>query len=79
MLKIEQVERYTIARYPARRRYRVAPSLCGNLMKGSAASLVMLAILQIRVPREERAMVDHFGDAYLAYMERTGRVFPRTR
>lgn len=46
MLKIEQVERYTIARYPARRCYRAAPSLCGNFMKGSAASLVMLAILE---------------------------------
>ena len=46
MLKIEQVEHYTIARYPARGRYRAAPSLCGNLMKGGAASLVMLAILE---------------------------------
>ena len=46
MLKIEQVQRYTIARYPARGRYRAAPSLCGNLMKGSAASLVMFAILE---------------------------------
>lgn len=46
MLKIEQVERYTIARYPAHGRYRAASSLCGNLMKGGAASLVMLAILE---------------------------------
>ena len=53
--------------------------LLPNLIAGPLALLAMLAIMQIRVPREDRAMVDHFGDAYLAYRERTGRVFPRTR
>ncbi len=32
-----------------------------------------------RVPREERMMLDHFGDAYRAYSARTGRVLPRLR
>ena len=48
-----------------------------NVVAGPLALLVLLAFLQIRVPREERAMIDHFGDAYQPYMERTGRVLPR--
>jgi protein-S-isoprenylcysteine O-methyltransferase Ste14 len=48
-----------------------------NIIAGPLALLVMLVILQVRVPREERAMIDRFGDAYRAYMKRTGRVFPR--
>jgi protein-S-isoprenylcysteine O-methyltransferase Ste14 len=29
------------------------------------------------VPREERMMLDRFGEEYRAYMDRTGRVVPR--
>ena len=29
-----------------------------------------------RVAREERMMLETFGDSYRAYMERTGRIFP---
>jgi protein-S-isoprenylcysteine O-methyltransferase Ste14 len=29
-----------------------------------------------RVEREERMMLDNFGNNYRAYMERTGRIFP---
>ncbi len=32
-----------------------------------------------RVPREERMMLDEFGSEYAAYMQRTGRFFPRWR
>lgn len=31
----------------------------------------------VRVPREERMMLDEFGSEYAAYMQRTGRFFPR--
>jgi protein-S-isoprenylcysteine O-methyltransferase Ste14 len=31
----------------------------------------------LRVPREERMMLDRFGGEYRAYMHRTGRVIPR--
>ncbi len=31
------------------------------------------------VKREEDMMIDEFGDEYIAYIERTGRYFPRLR
>src|SRR5690606_399864 len=31
----------------------------------------------LRMPREEQMMLDQFGEAYRAYMGRTGRVIPR--
>jgi len=30
-----------------------------------------------RIPREEQMLLEHFGDAYRQYMERTGRLVPR--
>lgn len=30
-----------------------------------------------RIPREEQMMIDQFGDEYLEYMERSGRLFPK--
>jgi protein-S-isoprenylcysteine O-methyltransferase Ste14 len=30
-----------------------------------------------RIPREEKMMIEAFGDEYRAYMQRTGRYFPR--
>lgn len=40
-------------------------------------SLVVLSMLAIRTPKEERALVARFGDQYVAYMAKTGRFFPR--
>jgi protein-S-isoprenylcysteine O-methyltransferase Ste14 len=41
------------------------------------AGLVGFGILFFgRVAREERMMLERFGDSYRAYMARTGRVFP---
>ena len=44
--------------------------------------LVLLAAVTIimliaRVPREEQMMLDEFGEEYEAYMQRTGRFFPK--
>ena len=33
--------------------------------------------LHLRIPKEERMMIDEFGDEYEAYMGRTGRLLPR--
>jgi protein-S-isoprenylcysteine O-methyltransferase Ste14 len=45
-----------------------------------AASMVFsIAMLLVRIPREEAMMLERFGDAYREYMKRTGRVLPRWR
>ena len=41
--------------------------------------LVVLAMLAIRTPKEERALVKRFGQPYIDYMDRTWRYFPRIR
>ncbi len=62
-----------------------------SAMFGWAASLglltanwifVAVAVLSItgtvvRVPKEEQMMIEAFGDEYKAYMQRTGRFFPK--
>ena len=42
-----------------------------------AMSLVVLALLLLRLPKEEAALIARFGDDYRAYMARTGRLLPR--
>lgn len=40
-------------------------------------SLMVLALLAVRTPKEEQMLVERFGDQYRDYMARTGRFFPR--
>lgn len=44
---------------------------------------VLLAVAAIgvvaRVPREEQMMIEEFGEEYKAYMQKTGRFFPKWR
>lgn len=47
----------------------------GNAGPAGAASF--LPLYALRVPREERMMLEKFGEAYRAYAKRTGRVVPR--
>lgn len=39
--------------------------------------LAMPFLLNLRIEREERALLERFGDQYASYMQRTGRFFPR--
>ena len=39
--------------------------------------ILSITMLLLRVPREERMMLDEFGPEYAAYMLRTGRFLPR--
>lgn len=38
---------------------------------------VSIADLALRIPEEEQMMIEAFGDEYVAYMQRTGRLLPR--
>jgi len=51
--------------------------LLPNWLTGGANLLAFVPLYLVRVPREERMMLDHFGAAYRAYMSATGRVWPR--
>lgn len=51
--------------------------LLQNWIAGLGGLLTFLPIYLIRVPREERMMLDQFGDEYREYMRVTGRFFPR--
>jgi len=39
--------------------------------------LVMFAYCLLRIPLEEKMLVDHFGQAYQNYRARTGAILPR--
>jgi protein-S-isoprenylcysteine O-methyltransferase Ste14 len=51
--------------------------LLPNLIAGPLALILIFAVMALRIPREERAMIEEFGDAYREYMERTGRILPK--
>jgi len=40
-------------------------------------AVAMIAGFVIRAPREERMMLEAFGEEYQVYMQRTGRFFPK--
>ena len=51
--------------------------LLQNWVAGWAGLALFTPLCVLRVPREERMMLDHFGEEYRAYIDRTGRVVPR--
>jgi protein-S-isoprenylcysteine O-methyltransferase Ste14 len=51
--------------------------LLQNWDAGWAGLVVFTPLYGLRVPREERMMLDRFGEEYRAYMNRTSRVVPR--
>ncbi len=55
------------------------PLLIQNWIAGLAGALFYLPLYFVRVPVEERMMLEQFGDEYRDYMRRTGRVLPRLR
>ncbi len=40
-------------------------------------AVAVIAGLCARVPKEEQMMIKEFGEEYKAYMQRTGRFFPK--
>ena len=51
--------------------------LLPNLIAGPLALLLNFAVIYLRVPREEQALLEEFGDEYRQYMKTTGRILPR--
>lgn len=41
--------------------------------------LATVAVILFRTGREETELIERFGDRYIGYMERTGRILPRLR
>jgi protein-S-isoprenylcysteine O-methyltransferase Ste14 len=71
---------YRWARHPM---YTALFSFFAGLVLVSASWLVALLVvaaifvLYARIGKEETMMIEHFGDEYRAYMQRTGRFLPR--
>jgi protein-S-isoprenylcysteine O-methyltransferase Ste14 len=53
--------------------------LLQNWVAGWAGIVLFAPMYVLRVPREEQMMLEQFGEAYRAYMNRTGQVVPRLR
>lgn len=51
--------------------------LLPNLIAGSLALPLLLAVIALRVPREEQALLERFGATYRQYMHDTGRFLPK--
>lgn len=50
-----------------------------NWIAGPFSLVTFLLIYFLRIPAEEKMMLEHFGDAYRTYCQRTGRIIPRLR
>jgi protein-S-isoprenylcysteine O-methyltransferase Ste14 len=50
--------------------------LTGNWFIGGLLMAAILLLVLVRVDREEALLTETFGDAYVAYMQKTGRFLP---
>ena len=50
--------------------------LLPNWIAGPAGLVGSLTLYLFRLPREERMMLQEFGDQYRTYMQRTARIVP---
>jgi hypothetical protein len=55
------------------------PALLQNLAAGWGGAVAVALIWLLRVPREEKMMLEEFDGAYSDYMARTGRLVPKHR
>jgi protein-S-isoprenylcysteine O-methyltransferase Ste14 len=51
--------------------------LAGNLILTVVPVTAYAILVAVRLRREERVLRETFGQAYVAYAERTGRLLPR--
>ena len=48
-----------------------------NYIAGPSALLIFLIVIKIRIPREEKALIEQFGNDYKRYISQTRCVFPK--
>lgn len=51
--------------------------MLANWLAGCLPLILLIVLLFLRIPREERALVAQFGDRYQVYSQKTGRLFPK--
>lgn len=74
---------YRLIRHPMYLAYLVlfagASLLAADWVIGATGMGIIASHVLFRVPREERILLERFGEEFLGYRERTGRLVPRAR
>ena len=64
--------------YTAHLLWAIAQGLMlANWIAGWAFLVLSIPLYVVRIPKEEKMMLEHFSEQYRAYMSRTGRLIPR--
>ena len=53
--------------------------LIHNWLCGFVGFALIIAIIALRIPREEKLLLEQYGEEYRRYMQRTGALLPRLR
>jgi protein-S-isoprenylcysteine O-methyltransferase Ste14 len=51
--------------------------LTSNWLIGFSGIAIIVAVIAIRIPEEEKILIEQFGDEYRTYMNRTGSLLPK--
>ena len=50
--------------------------LTANWLIGLCGIAIIVSVIVIRVPEEEKLLIEQFGDEYCTYMKQTGALLP---
>jgi protein-S-isoprenylcysteine O-methyltransferase Ste14 len=53
--------------------------LTANWLIGFCGLAIIVSVIAIRVPEEEKLLIEQFDDEYQEYIKRTGTLFPKLR
>jgi protein-S-isoprenylcysteine O-methyltransferase Ste14 len=53
--------------------------LTSNWFIGFSGHAIIISVIAIRVPEEEKMLIEQFGDEYRNYIKHTGSLFPKIR